>query len=210
MRKITVLSFSFFLLPLVSLAALLDTAEERGVLEGVKLYGKANLGKTLLQSVGAGLRYKKVVFVKANVYVGELFVSQPSEFKSGSMLDSLDGMNAVAMQMTFLRNVDGPTLASAFSDAFEENGVDVKAGAARDFLAAVKAGGPAAEGKGLVVAGSRAGEEETVSYENAQGKVVKITGPRGFRRQVLSLWLGKPVDSGVENLQEGIRRGRAP
>lgn len=43
-----------------------------------------------------------------------------------------------------------------------------------------------------------------MSYEGTNGQIVTIEGPIGFRRQILSLWLGKPTDSGVENLQEGL------
>lgn len=206
MKFITCLSF---LLTFTAQAALLEPSTSDKTLEGVKLAEKADVlvgkKKQGLTMVGAGLRYKKVVFVKAKVYVGQLFVSNPAKFErtEAGALDSLSHSNTIAMQMTFLRDVDAKTVQEAFSGALKENEVK-ETGAVAKFLDAVKAGGGAKDGKALVVMGVRSPAGETVTYEDADGKVVTINGGAGFIRDVFSLWLGKPADSGVENLKKEI------
>lgn len=198
------------LLPVLSLAALLTGEGERSTLEGVKLPAKARVevqGRAAsLTAVGAGLRYKKVVFVKAKVYVGQLLLSEPAVFKKShdEALASIAGAKVAALQMHFLRNVDAPTVENAFRESFKENKISLDQEAIQKFLAAVKAGGGAQEGKTLTVVGEKMGAKELVTYEGTNGNSVTIEGGEGFRREIFALWLGKPTDSGVENLQEGI------
>lgn len=194
------------LFPLISSAATLETQPGDKALEGVKLAKSAKFSGKALEAVGAGFRFKKVVFVKAKVYVGELFLDKPADFvrTTEGALASLDKSSALAMQLTFLRNVEAKDVQGAFQDALKENGVNVEEPAMKKFLEAVKAGGGAMDGKTLVVAAERKGGKEIVTYEDSAGKAEAIEGGAGFIRQIFSLWLGKPTDSGVENLQEGI------
>lgn len=194
------------LFPLLASAAILEVAPSEKVLEGVKLAKSAKFQGKTLEQVGAGLRFKKVVFVKAKVYVGELFLDKPADFvrTTEGALASLDKSTILAMQLNFLRDVDAKDVQGAFQDALKENGVNVEDAAVKKFLEAVKAGGGAKEGKTLVVAAERKGGKEIVTYEDSAGKAEAIEGGPGFIRQIFSLWLGKATDSGVENLQEGI------
>jgi hypothetical protein len=203
MRTLFILALLF---PLISPAAILETQPGDKALEGVKLAKSAKFSGKALEQVGAGLRFKKVVFVKAKVYVGELFLDKPADFvrTSEGALASLDKSNALAMQLNFLRDVDAKDVQGAFQDALKENGVNVEDAAVKKFLEAVKAGGGAKEGKTLVVAAERKGGKEIVTYEDSAGKAEAIEGGPGFIRQIFSLWLGKATDSGVENLQAGI------
>jgi hypothetical protein len=196
--------------PLLSLAAVISGEGDGGTLEGVKVPAKARVeiqGRvSTVSSVGVGLRFKKVVFVKAKVYVGQLFLSEPEALKKSrkEALDSLNGVKVAAMQMHFLRNVDAPTVQEAFRESFKENKISLDQEPIQKFLTAVKAGGGAQEGKTLTVIGEKVGARELVTYEGTDGKPVTIEGGGGFRREVFALWLGEPTDSGVENLQEGL------
>ena len=71
---------------------------------------KATIGDRnyALKLVGAGLRYKKVAFIKAKVYVGEFFVDAPEKIHrdSSKALSSLENIKAAAIRMTFLRDVE--------------------------------------------------------------------------------------------------------
>ena len=202
--------FASLLFPLLGVAAMISGEGSAGSMEDVSLPAKVRLEvqgrSTSLSSVGFGLRFKKVVLVKAKVYVGQLFLSEPNSFvrDRAKALDSLQSAKAVVMQMHFLRDVEGKTLEEAFRDSLKENKVSIDQEPIQKFLAAVKAGGPAKEGKALVVAGEKVGGKELVTYEGSDGKPITIEGGEGFRRQVFSLWLGEPTDSGVENLQEGL------
>ncbi|RZA06514.1 MAG: hypothetical protein EOP11_10165 [Proteobacteria bacterium] len=202
---LTTLSF-----PMLALAAVFLGEGDAGGLEGVKTPAKGRVeiqGRASnVSSVGLGLRYKKVVFVKAKVYVGQLFLSEPSTFKKtkAEALGSLAQSKVAVMQMHFLRNVDAPTVQEAFRDSFKENKIALEQEAIQKFLTAVKAGGPAVEGKALTVIGEKIGARELVTYEGTDGKPVTIEGGEGFRKEIFALWLGEPTDSGVENLQEGL------
>ena len=104
--------FNLFLIPAISFAALLNPSGAIHKLENVKLPTKVSLTvgtrSSDLISIGEGLRYKKIVFIKTKVYVGQLLSSDESLVikEKGQILDSLSKQKAVAMQMTFLRDVD--------------------------------------------------------------------------------------------------------
>jgi hypothetical protein len=205
----------FFLLLLIPIppaaqAGILSLDKSDKIFEGVALGDKATLafgGKAFrMGSLGSGLRYKKVVFIKANVYVGQLFSSEPEKFvrSATGALDSLEAASAVAMRMTFLRTVGAITLAKAFREAFEKNAVPVGEGPVKAFLEAVKGASPAEESKTVVVAASRSGDSETLVYEDAKGKSFQVRGPLGTIKKIFSAWLGVPVDSGVESLKRQL------
>lgn len=203
-----------FLLSLLTIpaaqAGILDLSPGEKSLEGVNLASKAKLEtegrKFTLSPVGAGLRYKKVVFVKANVYVGQLFLPEGAKFERSleGALSSVAAAQAVAMQLTFLRDVDAKSLQGAFADAFKENEIKADQEPVKLFLDAVRAGGGAKEKKSIVIAGEKTAEGESVIYEDSEGKVSVTKGGPGFIRQVFALWLAKPVDSGVESFQKDL------
>ena len=192
-------------------ASILTSASEGKDVEGVKVSSEAKVAiysrNYNLKLAGAGLRYKKVAFIKAKVYVGELFVDAPEKLKrdSNGALASLAEMKAVAIRMTFLRDVDGEKVSNGFKEALETNQVKLESPALKGFLDAVKAGGEAKDNKPLVILAEKLpGGKESVSYENAAGKVVTVQGDTGLMRDVFSIWLGKVDDSGLENLQKQI------
>lgn len=202
---------SFLLSFALAHAAALTGTGAGPVIEGVPTAKEAKVivdGRaSSLKVVGAGLRYKKVAFIKAKVYVGELFADAPEKIQRSAdgAVGSLAATRVLAMRMTFLRDVDGEKVSHGFRDALEENKVKLDGAAIKAFLDAVKAGGEAKEKKTLVVVGEKAGgKEETVSYENADGKVVTVHGEAGFVRDVFSMWLGRIDDSGLENLKKEI------
>ncbi len=198
-------------LPSASFASVLAMSPGLHDVEGVKVSqdGKATVaGRTYnLREVGAGLRYKKVAFIKAKVYVGELLMDAPEKFQKSEdkALDSLIGQKAVAMRMTFLRNVDGEKVSNGFKEALEENKVKLDSPAIKAFLAAVKDGGEAKEKTTLVVIGEKlAGGKEAVSFESSSGKLATVDGEAGLVNSIFSMWLGKIDDSGLANLKSEI------
>jgi hypothetical protein len=213
------LAFFLFLPLLLSVApaahaALLNLSTGTRELEGVKLTEKATAKVAdrayELKAVGAGLRFKKVVLVKARVYVGELLLDAPEKFQRGAdkALDSLAQEKAVAIRMTFLRDVDGATVQKSFREGLEANAAPLSDAAIQGFLEAVKTGGQAKEGKAIVVLGEKlAGGKEAISYENVDGKVTTLIGGPGLVKAVFSIWLGKVDDSGLENLRKGLLGG---
>lgn len=160
-----------------------------------------------LKLVGAGLRYKKIAFIKPNVYVGELFVDAPEKVqKTGDgVLASLEAQKAVAIRMTFLRDVDGEKVSNGFKEALEENKVNLDGASIKAFLNAVKAGGEAKDKKTIIVLTEKlGGGKEAVTYENAAGKAITIQGGPGLVHDILSIWFGRINDSGLESLKKEI------
>lgn len=212
-----ILSFLFLVHPTPSFAAdavsnsLISLKEKSGELEKVVLSetAKVQVGdKTYeLSNIGSGLRAKKVVFVHVKVYVAQLFSSSPKTFDKtkNSGLDSLGNQEAIAIRLQFLRGVDAKTIKNSFVEAFESNGVSIKEKQIADFLAAVERGGAVKDGQALSLVGVHLPEKvETVYYEGTNGEVSAITGREGFIREVFSIWLGKPSDSGVAKLKEEL------
>ena len=191
-----------------SSAAVLSCTPGSAQIEGVKLCAGAQLNASpiSLGLVGAGLRYKKVAFIKAKVYVGEFFADSPAKIvkTSDGALASLAAEKVVALRMTFVRDVDGEKVSNGFKEALEENKVKLDSAEVKQFLEAVTGGGAVKDKQSLTVVGDKRGAKETVSYENAAGKLVSITGNAGFVHDIFSIWLGKIDDSGLENLKDEI------
>jgi hypothetical protein len=197
--------------PGLALASVLTISPGAQEIEGVKVSESAKLKVAernyALKVVGAGLRYKKVALFKAKVYVGELMMDAPEKFqktKEGA-LGSLAAQKAVAVRMTFLRDVDGEKISSSFKDALKENSISLDSAHVKAFLDAVKTGGEVKEKTTLVVLGEKLPSgKEAVSFENSEGKLSTVVGEPGLIREVFSIWLGKIDDSGLEHLRDGF------
>lgn len=157
-----------------------------------------------LQFVGAALRWKKVAFFKADVYVGQFFVSDAAKFNKAAPMDSLANLKAVAISLSFLRDVEAKKILSAFEDGFTENKISLEDPSIKAFLEAVKAGPEAKKNSTLTVLGEKMDQKEIITFEDAQGKTTSISGPAGFLKNVFSLWLGKMPDSGLEEFQKAL------
>ncbi|MGE0634395.1 MAG: chalcone isomerase family protein [Pseudobdellovibrionaceae bacterium] len=168
-------------------------------------------GKTeTLENIGAGLRAKKVLGMSVKVYVGQLLISAPTKFSRDpkKALSSLDGSDVVAMQLTFLRDVEADKVQVSLRDALVANKVDLKKPEIKALLAAVVQGGEAKSGKALVfVTKKYADGSEVLVYEANGGKAVTIKGEKGFTQSVFSMWLGVPADEGTAALKERVVKG---
>ncbi len=160
-----------------------------------------------LGTVGAGLRWKKVLFTKVKVYVAQLMVESPERFikKDKEALKSLDDSNNVAIQMTFLRTVDAPTVQSSFRDALSINKVDLNSDAVKAFLSAVKNGGDATSGNSLTILIQKHSDgSETLVYEDSAGKQTQVKSEKGLTQKILAIWLGVPSDDGVASCKSDL------
>lgn len=159
--------------------------------------------KAAVTLVGAGLRSKKVVFVNVKVYVGQFFVAHPESFNKSQALDSASSQSALAMQMTFLRDVESEKVMTSFEDSFKANGIDLKDETVAKILSAVRSGGDVKTGKKISLAAFKKEKTDLVLIETPNGQITEISG-EGLTRKVLSLWLGKTTDSGVEDMKKEI------
>jgi hypothetical protein len=162
-------------------------------------------GTLQVTAVGAALRQKKKLGVNFKVYVGQLLVSEPEKLDRAAdkALDSLKGLKAVAIQMTFLRGVSSGDMVTAFTDGFNSNGISLEDPIVKQILEFTTASGDLEAGKTLTFVGELgastepatelAASEETKEHiiiENTKGEIKTITGGAGSIRTAFALWLG--------------------
>lgn len=195
----------------VAQAGILQLEKGTRSVEGINISKSAQVtlnGKTdTLGTVGAGLRWKKVLLAKVKVYVAQVMVSSPDRFvkKDHDALKSLDDSETVAIQLTFLRTVDAATVQSSFHEALSVNNVDMNNEAIKNFLTAVSQGGDATSGNNLtVVIQKHSDGSESLVYEDSTGKQSKVDGAKGLTQKIMSMWLGTPADAGVASLKSDI------
>lgn len=188
-------------------ASVFEKELSANMLAGVKLAKSGSVkidnANIPLTQVSAGLRTKNLVVTDVNVYVAELFVSEPNNFKKSDaeVLASLGAMKTIVMQLTFLRDVEAESVQSSFKDAFFKNKVSTKDEAIKQLLTAVVQGGEATKGKNLTfVISKNADGSETLFYETTTDQVTKIVGSN-LSTKILSMWLGVSADSGLEKLK---------
>jgi hypothetical protein len=163
-----------------------------------------------LQTVGAGLRSKRVAVVNVKVYVTQLMLSDSTHYvrTDAGALDSAATSPSSALRLDFLRSVDAQTVQLAFRDSLIANQVDLNDTGIKAFLDAVSAGGDAAQGKALtIVLEHLPTGQEAVTYEDNAGKATTVVSGQGLVRKILSIWLGKPADSGLNNLKKSLIEG---
>ncbi len=118
------LSVLVSLFAMSSFASIIETTLGEKSIENVKIAVKATTNidgrKTDLLIAGAGLRVKKKAFIPIKVYVAQIFVSELQKFvrTEAEALNSLDMMNTAVVQLTFVRNVDAPTVQMSFKDVY--------------------------------------------------------------------------------------------
>jgi hypothetical protein len=198
-----------------SFAALLTTNAGDKSIEGVKIAkdGQVNInGQQIPVSIiGSGLRTKKVLIVNVKVYVAELLSSDASKFvrSEDQALSSLDQSRTIALRLTFLRGVDAETVQTSYKEALDANNINTSDAGVAQFLAAVKAGGDADNGKTMTIVTSKEADgSETVYYEGTKGgEPAVIKGSKGLSNKLMAIWLGQSADSGLETLKAQIIKG---
>lgn len=180
-------------------------------IENVSILPNAHLtttaGQFSLNSVGSGLRTKKVLMAKVKVYVAQLLVTNANRFSTAPemALASLDDSDTVVMNLTFLRRVEAEKVRTSFLEALNINKVSLTSSAIADFLKAVETSGDALEGKTFVVAIHKNSDgTEILTFEDSLGKVTTIKGEKGLTNSIFSMWLGIPADDGLATLKEQL------
>ena len=184
-----------------------DTAKIEGISLSDTMEFPAKAGIVKLKRISAGLRYKKVVFVKAKVYVAQLFGNDPAKFKRSEKeaLSSLKDQNNLAIHLTFLRSVDAEKIQNAYKEGFKENGISADQAGVKELLAAAGAGGESKEGSTISISAERIpGGQERITYVGPNKKAAEVNGPAGLIEKIFSLFLGKMGDSGLESLKKDL------
>ncbi|MES3038542.1 MAG: chalcone isomerase family protein [Bdellovibrionota bacterium] len=175
-------------------------------IENVTLSTAGTYQTTKMEMVGAGLRKKKVLAMKANVYVAQVFLSSPESFvRTADAAAKTAALSQVAaVQLTFLRAVEAEKVQTSFLDALVANNIDTNAADVKAFLAAVANGGEAESKKTMTILIQKNQGSETLVYEDTAGKVTKVAGNEGLGLKVLSIWLGTPADAELGDCKNQI------
>ena len=189
-------------------AGVLEMKPGDKTIEGVKVAKEAifqSEGKPVALSLYAsGLRKKKVALFWAKVYVGQVFTTPGLPVPAPSMevmYATLRKQPVVAFTLTFLRDVGVDRQKDAFEDSLETNGIDPKSEMMKPLFAmVVKAGDAKDTLTTTIVLERRKDGTEWVHYENGKGELQSMAVEKGMNEKVMSIWVGKPADSGMERL----------
>jgi hypothetical protein len=212
--KLSTLFLSLLLVTQMASAGVLTIEKGNRSIEGVNVGKSADLvtinETQKLDYIGAGLRTKKVLVANVKVYVAQIFLDNAGKFvrTNAGAVKSLADMKAGAIHLTFLRGVDAATVQVSFRDALDANDIDLNNKGIAAFLAAVKEGADAKDGKSMNISLQKDSKGVvTVVYENTSGVEKTITGDETLFKGILSIWLGEPADSGLETLRAVILKG---
>lgn len=179
-------------------ADMLETPYEIGGLK-FKVAKTIKAGPESLSLTGYGIRKKKVVFIKVNVYVASHYVSNPSAWTANDPAGALKKQPRRLLNLNFMRDVPGEKIKGAFEDSLKENGLDPE----RKDLAKILNGMAAdlKEKDQISFSGTIDGKsgEQTLTAKGPSGSV-EAKSP-SIVDDMWSIWFGKPADGGLEDLK---------
>ena len=178
------------------LAVVLALPARAGQLEGVTLPDQVTVSGRALVLNGLGLREATVLMV--NVYVAGLYL----EVKSSDPVAILDPARPKQIVMKFVRSVGREKLAEAFTEGFDKNAGDGRAGVSSG-LATLNAAMADVKKEDVIALTYLPDTGVTVSVK---GKDAAVIPGAEFQRVLFSIWLGA-VPPNV-SLREGLL-GRA-
>lgn len=185
------------LVPALGLCVALSAPALGKTVEGVNMPDTLPAGDKTLTLNGAGMRIKKVAFVKAKVYVGGLYLEAPS--KDGGAVLAADTARAVRLQ--FVRDVGKDKMIEAFREGFDQNAKD-KATAQKANVDKLLALTPDTKEGDVWLFTYVPGKGTTLSFA---GKDAGVIEGKDFADVLFSLWLGpKPP---TEELKKAMLGG---
>lgn len=158
---------------------------------------------TTMDLLGAGLRTKTVLAIKAKVYVAQLFSDNKAAFvrQEDQALDSLIANSKnIALKLDMLRTVSASSLVASFKDGLAANNIALDA-KLNEILAQIETSADAVSGKSVALLLKIDGSASEVAYEDVNGKVIKVTGDAEMVKNILKIWLGKAADEGLATLK---------
>lgn len=156
--------------------------------------------------LGAGLRAKTVLVVKANVYVAQLF----SDNKAGYVRDANQALsslvknsNRVALKIDMLRTVSASALVTSFKEALAANKITLDA-ELNSALALMEKSAEATSGKTITLLMTKDNGKTNLYYEPTVGDAVSMVGSAEMMGKIMAIWLGVPADDGLATLKADL------
>lgn len=177
-------------------------------IEGVNLSAKATTEDgAKLDILGAGLRNKKVLVMNAKVYVLQLFSDNKASFsRDANALNSLVSKSKnIGLKISMLRTVEASSLAVSFKEAIQANGFAIDNELTK-LLSVIESGADGIQGKDLLITLAKTSDVNSVNfaYQDAKGTIKTLNTSASAMAKVLSIWLGKPADSGLADLKNQL------
>jgi hypothetical protein len=202
--------FALSILSPAASAGVLEMKPGDKSIEGVKLATEATFhseGKpVVLKPYATGIRKKKVALFWAKVYVGQIFSTSGLTVPPTSIEEAyttLKKQPIVAITLTFLRDVSASRQKDGFEDSLQTNGFDPKADSFKPLFEAVEKAGEAKDTlTTTIILERRKDGSEWFSYESGKGLLQTQACEKGIIDKILSIWVGKPADSGMERLHK--------
>ena len=192
-----------------SFAQLMTFQNSQKQVEGVNISSSAITANGVnLTTLGAGHRYK--FFPSVKVAVIELLSDTPQDFIRDMNLahSSVESAKNVGLRISFLRDIPSDAIAGSFIDALEVNNVSHGSGAIGDFIHNVRQTTGVTTGSSIkILLSEQAPGVYHLSYEDSAGVIKTVVGSDIDKMNLLRIWLGEPLDSGVENAKAGIVNG---
>ncbi len=202
--------FALTILSPAASAGVLEMKPGDKLIEGVDLATAATFqseGKSvILNPYASGIRKKKVALFWVKVYVSQIFSTPGLTVPPASIEEAYSTLKkqpVVAITLTFLRDVSAGRIKDGFEDSLETNGYDPKSDAFKPLFAAVEKAGEAKDKlTTTIVLERRKDGTEWFSYESGKGLLQSQACENGMIDKILSIWVGKPADSGMERLHK--------
>lgn len=159
--------------------------------------------KYSLTKKGKGIRIKKIAFISVSVYEAQLYATDVTNISSSNtQLNNRD--QQFAIELTFLRSVDGEKIMNAYLESLKANNVKVDSPSIQQFLNIVKSSGEISEKNKITIVGLHLEDgNDLIIYEDQKNKVSELTG-KGLVQDIFSIWLGKTTDDQLENLKKDL------
>lgn len=165
-----------------------------------KLKSKQPHSKNKIKLIGRnqGVRHKKVTFFNIDVYEARLYFEE-SKLK---IVDPSELINSsqIAIKLKPLRSFGGDKLKEAMIVSYEKNNISPDSKAQIEFLDLVSKN-KVIKDEDLYLFGLSLKDQDHL-YLMMKGVDAKISGHKGFIKEVFSVWLGEPVDKDLSELKQ--------
>jgi hypothetical protein len=156
--------------------------------------------------LGAGLRTKSII-IDVKVYTLQLFSDNKAGFsRDANALSSLvKNSNRVALRLDMLRTISSSQLSDSLKEALAANGYTVDA-ELNNVLALFGKSAEPSSGKSVSVllVKDTKNNKTNLYYEDTAGTLQSMVGSPELMTKILSIWLGTPVDGGIQKLKNSL------
>ena len=179
-------------------------------IEGCEVAQVLTIENFRLEKIGAGVRVKRAYLMNWPVYVAALYCDNKKEFARNSednkALESMLKMPAFAIQLQLLRDVPANDMVTSFEQALKANNAQ-DSQTLNNFKEMLRARETLAYGESVTVMFINEPDNKRIICDQNGKDKVEIPGDDQAFKDILSIWLGIPVDDHMKTLRTKIIEG---